>query len=273
MGLQGVVRGKTVRTTIPDPGAVCPLDRVNCQFKAAHPNRLWVADFPDVGTWGGFIDAAFVVDVFARRIVGWRVSRSIRADFVLAALEEALHERRPFAGGGLVCHSDRGSQYVSVRYTERLTEADIEPSVGSVGDSYDHALAETIIGLVKTEVIHRRGPWRSLKAVEFATLEWVDWFNTRLLLEPIGNIPPAEAEARDYAQTEAQALAARPKLNPLRKTRRGSIAKRKNQRGILPDSTLVHAGDMKGIANSIRQRMSAPACPSPTRSPAAFTRP
>lgn len=208
MGLQGVVRGKTVRTTIPDPAAACPLDRVNRQFKAAHPNRLWVADFTDVATWSGFVYAAFVVDVFARRIVGWRVSRSARADFVLDALEQALHERRPFAGGGLVCHSDRGSQYVSIRYTERLAEAGIEPSVGSVGDSYDNALAETIIGLFKTEVIHLRGPWRSFEAVEFATLEWVDWFNTRRLLEPIGNIPPAEAEARYYAQTEAQALAA-----------------------------------------------------------------
>jgi len=208
MGLQGVVRGKTVRTTIPDPAAACPLDRVNRQFKAAHPNRLWVADFTYVATWSGFVYAAFVVDVFARRIVGWRVSRSARADFVLDALEQALHERRPFAGGGLVCHSDRGSQYVSIRYTERLAEAGIEPSVGSVGDSYDNALAETIIGLFKTEVIHLRGPWRSFEAVEFATLEWVDWFNTRRLLEPIGNIPPAEAEARYYAQTEAQALAA-----------------------------------------------------------------
>lgn len=208
MCLQGVVRGKTVRMTIPDPTAACPLDRVNRQFKAAYPNRLWVADFTDVATWGGFVYAAFVVDVFARRIVGWRVSRSARADFVLDAVEQALHERRPFAGGGLVCHSDRGSQSVSIRYTERLAEAGIEPSVGSVGDSYDNALAETVIGLFKTEVIHRRGPWRSFEAVEFATLEWVDWFNHRRLLEPIGNVPPAEAEARYYAQTEAQALAA-----------------------------------------------------------------
>jgi putative transposase len=208
MGLQGVVRGKTVRTTIPDPAAACPLDRVNRQFKAACPNRLWVADFTYVATWGGFVYAAFVVDVFARRIVGWRVSRSARADFVLDALEQALHERRPFASSGLVCHSDRGSQYVSIRYTERLAEAGIEPSVGSVGDSYDNALAETVIGLYKTEVIHRRGPWRSFEAVEFATLEWVDWFNHRRLLEPIGNVPPAEAEARYFAQTEAQPLAA-----------------------------------------------------------------
>ena len=208
MGLQGVVRGKAVRTTIPDPAAACSLDRVNRQFKAECPNRLWVADFTYVATWVGFVYAAFVVDVFARRIVGWRVSRSARADFVLDALEQALHERRPFTGRGLVCHSDRGSQYVSVRYTERLAEAGIEPSVGSVGDSYDNALAETIIGLFKAEVIHRRWPWRSFEAVEYATLEWVDWFNHRRLLEPIGNVPPAEAEARYYTQAEVKALAA-----------------------------------------------------------------
>ena len=161
-----------------------------------------------VATWAGFVYAAFVIDVFARRIVGWRVSRSARADFVLDALEQALHERRPFAGSGLVCHSDRGSQYVSIRYTERLAEAGIDPSVGSVGDSYDNALAETVIGLFKAEVIHRRGPWRSFETVEYATLEWVDWFNHRRLLEPIGHIPPAEAEARYYAQAKVQALAA-----------------------------------------------------------------
>ncbi|MBP28892.1 IS3 family transposase [Methylobacterium sp.] len=208
MGLAGVVRGRRVRTTVPDPAAACPLDRVNRQFKAACPNRLWVADFTYVATWAGFVYVAFVIDVFARRIVGWRVSRSARADFVLDALEQALHERRPFAGSGLVCHSDRGSQYVSIRYTERLAEAGVEPSVGSVGDSYDNALAETVIGLFKAEVIHRRGAWRSFEAVEYATLEWVDWFNHRRLLEPIGHIPPAEAEARYYAQAEVQALAA-----------------------------------------------------------------
>jgi transposase InsO family protein len=151
MGLAGVVRGRRVRTTVPDPAAACPLDRVNRQFKAECPNRLWVADFTYVATWAGFVYAAFVIDVFARRIVGWRVSRSARADFVLDALEQALHERRPFAGSGLVCHSDRGSQYVSIRYTERLAEAGVEPSVGSVGDSYDNALAETVIGLFKAE--------------------------------------------------------------------------------------------------------------------------
>ena len=148
------------------------------------------------------------MDTFARRIVGWRVSRTAHPTFVLDALEQALHQRRPLQGGGLVHHSDRGSQYLALRYTERLVEAGVEPSVGSVGDSYDNALAETINGLYKAEVIHRRGPWRSFEAVEFATLEWVDWFNTRRLLEPIGNIPPAEAEARYYTQTEARALAA-----------------------------------------------------------------
>ncbi len=208
MGLRGVVRGKTVRTTSPDPAALCPLDHVNRQFKAPHPNALWVSDFTYVATWGGFVYVAFVIDVFARRIVGWRVSQTAHASFVLDALEQALHERRPVRGGGLVHHSDRGSQYLSIRYTERLVEAGVEPSVGSVGDSYDNALAETINGLFKAEVIHRRGPWRSFEAVEFATLEWVDWFNTRRLLEPIGNIPPAEAEARYYAHTKVHALAA-----------------------------------------------------------------
>ena len=208
MGLRGVVRGKTIRTTIPDPAAVCPLDRVNRQFKASHPNVLWVSDFTYVATWAGFVYVAFVIDVFARRIVGWRVSRTAHAGFVLDALEQALHERRPVQSGGLVHHSDRGSQYLSIRYTERLAEAGVEPSVGSVGDSYDNALAETINGLYKAELIHRRGPWRSFESVEFATLEWVDWFNTRRLLEPIGNIPPAEAEARYYAHAAGHPLAA-----------------------------------------------------------------
>jgi len=208
MGLQGVVRGKTVRTTISNAAAPCPLDRVNRQFKAPRPNALWVSDFTYVATWQGFVYVAFVIDVFARRIVGWRVSRSAETGFVLDALEQALYDRRPFRQGGLVHHSDRGSQYVSIRYTERLADAGIEPSVGSVGDSYDNALAETVIGLFKTEVIRRRGPWRGIEAVEFATLEWVDWFNHRRLFEPIGNIPPAKAEARYYAQIAGQAMAA-----------------------------------------------------------------
>ncbi len=191
-----------MRTTVQDKTAPCPLDHVNRQFHAPAPNMLWVSDFTYVSTWSGFLYVAFVIDVYARRIVGWRVSRTAHASFVLDALEQALHERRPFSKGRLVHHSDRGSQYVSIRYTERLAEAGIEPSVGSVGDSYDNALAETINGLYKAEVIHRRGPWRSFEAVEFATLEWVDWFNNRRLLEPIGNMPPAEAEARYYAMLE-----------------------------------------------------------------------
>ena len=208
MGLQGVIRGKPVRTTVSNKAAPCPLDRVNRQFRAPRPNALWVSDFTYVATWSGFVYVAFVIDAYARRIVGWRVSRTAQAGFVLDALEQALHERRPAKGGGLVHHSDRGGQYLSLRYTERLAEAGIAPSVGSVGDSYDNALAETVNGLFKAEVIHRRGPWRSFEAVEFATLEWVDWFNTRRLLEPIGHVPPAEAEARYYEQVELMPLAA-----------------------------------------------------------------
>jgi len=204
MVLQGVIRGKRVRTTVPDKAAPCPLDHVNRQFQAARPNVLWVSDFTYVATWQGFVYVAFVIDAYARRIVGWRVSRSAHAGFVLDALEQALHDRRP-VGGGLVHHSDRGVQYVSIKYTERLAEAGLVPSVGSVGDSYDNALAETINGLYKAEVIWRRGPWRSFESVEYATLEWVDWFNHRRLLEPIGNIPPAEAEAAYYANLEVPA--------------------------------------------------------------------
>ncbi|CAO3424541.1 Mobile element protein [Azospirillum endophyticum] len=208
MGLKGATRGKTVRTTISDRAAPCSADRVNRQFQAPRPNALWLADFTYGSTWQGFVSVAFVIDAFARRIVGWRVSSTAHAGFVLDALEQALHDRRPAKGSGLIHHSDRGSQYVAIKYTERLTDAGVEPSVGSVGDSYDNALAETINGLYKTEVIRRRGPWRTLEAVEFATLEWVDWFNHRRLLEPIGNSPPAEAEARYHAQTEDVAMAA-----------------------------------------------------------------
>jgi transposase InsO family protein len=208
LGLQGVIRGKLVRTTVQDKAAPCPLDHVNRHFHAPAPNMLWLSDFTYISTWSGFVYVAFVIDAYARRIVGWRVSRTAHASFVLDALEQALHERRPTHRGGLVHHSDRGSQYVSIRYTERLAEAGIEPSVGSVGDSYDNALAETINGLYKAEVIHRRGPWRSFEAVEFATLTWVAWFNNRRLLEPIGNIPPAEAEERYYAMLAEQKLAA-----------------------------------------------------------------
>jgi putative transposase len=206
LGLEGVVRGKVIRTTIPDKASICPFDLVNRQFRAPAPNRLWVSDFTYVSTWSGFVYVAFVIDVYARRIVGWRVSRTATAGFVLDALEQALHARRPT--DSLVHHSDRGSQYVSIRYTERLAEAGIEPSVGSVGDSYDNALAESVIGLFKAEVIYRLGPWKSFEAVEYKTLEWVDWFNHQRLLEPIGNIPPAEAEANYYAALENIKMAA-----------------------------------------------------------------
>jgi putative transposase len=206
LGLAGVVRGKVIKTTHSDTAMPCPRDQVNRQFRAERPNRLWVSDFTYVSTWQGFVYVAFVIDVFARRIVGWKVSHSARTDFVLDALEQALHARQP-TQGGLIHHSDRGVQYLSIRYTERLAEAGIEPSVGSVGDSYDNALAESINGLYKTEVIHRRS-WASREAVELATLEWVDWFNHRRLLGPIGNVPPAEAEAAYYRQTREFAMAA-----------------------------------------------------------------
>ena len=199
LGLQGARRGKGVRTTTPDASASRPLDRVNRVFKAERPNELWVSDFTYVSTWQGWLYVAFVIDVFARRIVGWRVSRTMQTDFVLDALEQALYERQP-AANALVHHSDRGSQYLSIRYSERLAEAGIQPSVGSKGDSYDNALAETINGLYKAELIHRRGPWKSRESVELATLQWVHWFNHTRLLKPIGGIPPAEAEANYWRQ-------------------------------------------------------------------------
>ena len=164
-GLRGVKRGKAVRTTISDAKAPCPLDRVNRVFKAERPNQLWVSDFTYVWTWQGWLYVAFVIDVFARRIVGWRVSSSMRTDFVLDALEQALYARHPERQDALIHHSDRGSQYVSICYSERLAEAGIEPSVGSKGDSYDNALAETINGLYKAELIHRRAPWKTKEAV------------------------------------------------------------------------------------------------------------
>jgi transposase InsO family protein len=202
LGIRGAARGKVVKTTVPVVSAPCPRDRVNRQFRAPAPNILWVSDFTYVSTWQGFIYVAFVIDTFADRIVGWRVSRSAKTDFVLDALEQALYDRQPVQKGGLIHHSDRGRQYLSIRYTERLAEAGIEPSVGSVGDSYDNALAETINGLYKTELVHRQGPWRTMQDLELATLGWVDWFNNRRLLGPIGNIPPAEAEENFYAQLD-----------------------------------------------------------------------
>jgi putative transposase len=207
LGLRGVVRGKTFKTTIPDELAERRQDRVNRTFSVSRPNALWVADLTYVATWRGVVFVAFVIDAFARRIVGWRVSSSLRSDIALDALEQALYDRRFADGEELIHHSDLGVQYVSIRYTERLAEAGIEPSVGSVGDSYDNALAETIIGLFKTEVIRQQGPWRGIDAVEFATLEWVDWFNHRRLLEPIGNVPPAEKEDEYYRQRESAMVA------------------------------------------------------------------
>jgi transposase InsO family protein len=201
MRLQGVRRGRKVRTTCPDPAAPNPRDRVNREFKSARPNQLWVADFTFVSTWQGFAYVAFIVDVYSRFIVGWRVSRHMRTDFVLDALEQAVHARRP-APHRLIHHSDRGSQYLSIRYSERLGEVGIEPSVGSTGDSYDNALAETINGLYKAELVHKSGPWKTVEALEWETLNWVAWFNQQRLLEPIGNIPPAEFEAL-YEQSQA----------------------------------------------------------------------
>jgi transposase InsO family protein len=205
LGLQGVRRGKKQRTTIADPKAPCPLDRVNRQFRADRPNQLWVSDFTYVSTWQGWVYVAFVIDVFSRRIVGWRQSSSMHTDFVLDALEQALYDRKPCEDDVLIHHSDRGSQYLSIRYSERLAEAGIEPSVGSKGDSYDNALAESINGLYKAEIIHRRGPWRTKQAVELATLEWVSWFNHHRLMGPIGNVPPAEFEANYHQQRAGQA--------------------------------------------------------------------
>ena len=201
MGLAGAVRGRAwVTTTQSQPALDRPADLVERNFTATRPNQLWVSDFTYVATWASFVYVAFVIDVFARRIVGWRVSSSLRTDFVLEALEQAIYARGGAAPNGLVHHSDRGTQYLSMRYTHRLADAGIAPSVGSRGDAFDNALAESVIGLFKTEVIRRQGPWRSLDAVEFATLTWVDWFNTRRLLEPLGYVPPAEYEARYYEQ-------------------------------------------------------------------------
>lgn len=205
MGLRGVVRGKKQITTINDPKQDRAPDLVKRIFKASRPNQLWVADFTYVATWSGFVYVAFVIDVFARCIVGWRVSTSMKTELVLDALEQALWSRKNCRE--LTHHSDRGSQYLSIRYTERLAEAGINASVGTTGDSYDNALAETIIGLYKTEVIHHRGPWKGREAVEYATLEWVDWFNNRRLLEPIGNIPPAEREMEYYRLEESSEAA------------------------------------------------------------------
>ena len=205
-GLQGVRRGKRIWTTTPDETAQRPQDLVERKFSAVRPNQLWVADFTYVSTWTGFVFVAFVIDVFARRIVGWRVARSMTTSLVLDALEQAIWARQ--TPKGLIHHSDRGVQYLSIRYSERLAEVGAQPSVGSTGDSYDNALAETVIGLFKTEVIRHRGPWKNIDAVEYATLEWVDWFNHRRLLRPIGDVPPAELETAYYRQQTESATAA-----------------------------------------------------------------
>jgi len=205
-GQAGVVRGRRIRTTVPADVADRPLDRVKRDFSAPAPNRLWVADFTYVATWAGFVYVAFVIDVFSRFIVGWRVTSAPRTDLALDALEQALWARP--ARNGLIHHSDRGVQYLSIRYTERLVAAGIEGSVGRVGDSYDNALAESVIGLYKTEVIRRGGPWRGIEAVELATLDWVHWFNNKRLLEPIGYLPPAEFEQAYYQRQAAQESAA-----------------------------------------------------------------
>jgi putative transposase len=205
LGLRGVKRGKVVRTTVSDSKVLCPLDKVNLQFRAERPNQLWVSDFTYVSTWQGWLYVALVVDVFARRIVGWRVSSSMTKDFVLDALEQALYARQRERDSSLVHHSDRGSQYASIRYSERLAEAGVQPSVASKGHSYDNALAEMINGLYKAELIHRLAPWKTKEAVELATLEWVAWFLTHRMLEPIACVPPAEAEANYYRQLASQA--------------------------------------------------------------------
>ena len=206
LGIEGVRRGAKCWTAISDDALDRPADRVNRQFVATRPNQLWVADITYVATWSGFVYVAFVIDVFARRIVGWRFSRSLKTELVLDALEQALWSRSDIEG--LIHHSDRGSQYLSIRYSEKLAEAGIDASVGSVGDSYDNALAETINGLYKTEVTRHRGPWKNIDQVEYATLDWVDWFNNRRILEPIGNIPPAEYELMYYQQLEESSEAA-----------------------------------------------------------------
>ena len=207
LGFQGAVRGRPKRTTIPaDDHVGRPADLVDRDFTATAPNRLWVADLTYVRTWSGFVYVAFITDAFSRRIVGWQASRSLRTDLALHALEQAIWERSRTDADldGLVHHSDRGVQYLSIRYSERLAANGVVSSVGSRGDSYDNALAESIIGLYKTELVRNRGPWRGLDDLELATLEWVDWFNHRRLYHDLGRVPPAEYEDRHYRQKESQ---------------------------------------------------------------------
>ena len=207
-GLAGAVRGKTRRTTIPDPRAARPADLVGRQFAPSAPNRLWVADLTYVSTWSGFAYVAFVTDAYARRILGWRVAATMATTMVLDSIEQAIWTRQQqgvFDLKDVVHHTDRGSQYTSIRFTERLAEAGIQPSVGAVGSSYDNALAETIIGLYKTELIHPGKPWKTVEDVELATARWVDWFNNRRIYRQCGDIPPAELESAHYAQARRPA--------------------------------------------------------------------
>jgi transposase InsO family protein len=206
LGLQGVRRGKQWKTTVPDLTGERPLDLVDRQFVAERPNQLWVADFTYVPTWQGVVFVAFILDVFSRRVVGWRVSRNMRSELVLDALEQAIWARG--APKGIIHHSDRGSQYLSIKYTERLAQAGFEPSVGSKGDSHDNAMAESVIGLYKTEVINHQGPWKTFEAVEYATLVWVDWYNNQRLHSAIGHVPPVEYEEAYYEQPSESGIAA-----------------------------------------------------------------
>jgi putative transposase len=207
LGIEGIRRGKKRRTTIADPSAARAPDLVDRNFTATRPNQLWVADFTYVATWSGMVYVAFVIDVFSRMIVGWRVSTSMTTDLVLDTLEMAIWRRDDMVDG-VVCHSDAGSQYTSIRYTERLDDVNAAPSIGSVGDSYDNSMAESVIGLYKTELIGPQGPWRNAEAVELATLRYLDWFNNTRLHTEIGDVPPAELEANHYRQREAATQAA-----------------------------------------------------------------
>jgi putative transposase len=206
LGISGAVRGKTRRTTVADPSAGRAPDLVGREFAAVAPNRLWVADFTYCATWAGTVYTAFVVDVYSRRIVGWRTATSMTTDLPLDALEMAIWARNDRLDN-LVHHSDRGSQYTSIRYTERLIGAGAACSVGSTGDSYDNALAESVIGLYKTELVRKKGPWKTVDDLEIATLEWVDWYNHRRIHSSIGNIPPAEYETRYYTQEQSATVA------------------------------------------------------------------
>ena len=204
LGIRGATRSKTTITTRADKTSPRAPDLVNRRFHAERPNELWVSDFTYVATWSGFVFSAFIIDVFSRRIVGWRTAASMTTPLVMDALEMAVYSRRLQLIGGVIAHSDAGSQYVSVAYTERLAEIGARPSIGSVGDSYDNSLAESLNGLYKTELIRRQGPWRNAEHVELATLAWVEWFNNQRLHSELGDIPPAEFEHNYYARTRAE---------------------------------------------------------------------